>query len=170
MEALSPVLAAILPLIAIAAAVHDVGTYRIPNWMSAVLLAVFIPAAVTAGLGPQVIAVDALVGLAALVVGMGLFAGNLLGGGDAKIMAAMAPFMGLTALPQFVLFTAMAGGVLALFALAVRRLPERLRSRGPGWWRRLAEPRGPLPYGMAICVGALVAFPASRIGLAAFGG
>ncbi|HEV7353909.1 MAG TPA: prepilin peptidase [Brevundimonas sp.] len=170
MEALSPVLAAILPLIAVAAAVHDVATYRIPNWMSVVLLAAFIPAALAAGLEPRLIAIDALVGLAALLVGMGLFAGNLLGGGDAKIMAAMAPFMGLAALTEFVLFTAVAGGLLALFALVVRRLPERLRTRGPGWWRRLAEPRGPLPYGVAICAGALVAFPASRIGLAAFGG
>jgi prepilin peptidase CpaA len=170
MQALAPALAAVLPLIAIAAAVHDVATYRIPNWMSAVLLAAFVPAALAAGLEPRLIAIDALVGLAALLVGMGLFAGNLLGGGDAKIMAAIAPFMGLAALPQFVLFTAVAGGGLALFALAVRRLPEPQRRRGPEWWRRLAEPRGPLPYGVAICIGALLAFPASRIGAAAFGG
>lgn len=170
MQALVPVLAAILPLIAVAAAVHDVATYRIPNWMSAVLLAVFIPAAVATGMEPRLIAIDALVGLAVLLVGMCLMAGNLLGGGDAKIMAAIAPYVGLTALTEFVLFTAVAGGALALLALAVRRLPEDLRTRGPGWWRRLVEPCGPLPYGVAICVGALATFPASRIGMAAFGG
>ncbi len=170
MQMLALPLAAVLPLVAVAAAVHDVATYRIPNWMSAVLLAAFVPAALVAGLEPRAVAVDALVGLAALLVGMGLFAGNLLGGGDAKIMAAMAPFMGIAALPQFVLFTAVAGGALALVALIARRLPEATRNRGPGWWRRLAQPGGALPYGVAICAGALLAFPVSRIGLAALGG
>ncbi len=169
MQFIAPILAVVLPLIAVAAAVYDAATYRIPNWMSAVLLAVYVPAAVAAGLELRLIAIDALIGLAALLAGMALFARNLLGGGDAKIMAAMAPFMGLAALPHFVMIMALAGGVLALFALVVRRLPERLRTRGPGWWRRLAEPCGPLPYGVAICVGALAAFPASRIGMAAFG-
>lgn len=170
MEALATPLALVLPLIAVAAAVHDVGTYKIPNWMSAVLLVAFIPAAIAVGMGPRAIAVDALIGLLALFAGMGLFAANLLGGGDAKIMAAMAPFMGLVALPQFLLFTALAGGLVALIVLLARKAPAAVRSRGPQWWRRLLTPGQPLPYGVAICVGALAAYPFARIGQAAFGG
>ena len=32
---------------------------------------------------------------------------------------------------------------------------------GPGWMHRLAEPQGPVPYGVAIAVGAVAAVPAS---------
>lgn len=170
MEALATPLALVLPVIAVAAAVHDVGTYKIPNWMSAVLLLAFIPAAAAVGMAPRLIAIDALIGLLALFAGMGLFAANLLGGGDAKILAAMSPFMGLAALPQFMLFTALAGGLVALIFLVVRKAPERYRTRGPKWLRNLLTPGGPLPYGVAICVGALAAYPASTIGQAAFGG
>lgn len=170
MEALAAPLALILPVVAVAAAVHDVATYKIPNWMSAVLLAAFIPAALAVGMEPRAIAIGALLGLLALLAGMGLFAANLLGGGDAKILSAMTPFMGLAALPQFMLFTALAGGLVALIFLLARRGPSWLRARGPGWWRRLMTPGEPLPYGVAICVGALAAYPAGDIGRVAFGG
>ena len=34
---------------------------------------------------------------------------------------------------------------------------------GPSWFTRLAEPGENVPYGVAIAVGALVAFPASPL-------
>ncbi|MFN3354221.1 MAG: prepilin peptidase, partial [Brevundimonas sp.] len=117
----------------------------------------------------QSVALGALIGLAALLVGMALFALNWLGGGDAKIMAAIVPFMGLAALPQFLLFTALAGGALSLGLMAARGFAPSLPV-GPVWIGRLMDARGPLPYGVAICVGALAAYPASTIGQAAFGG
>ena len=37
----------------------------------------------------------------------------------------------------------------------------------PAWAARLLEPKGDIPYGIAICAGALMAFPSSAL-LAAF--
>jgi prepilin peptidase CpaA len=56
----------------------------------------------------------------------------------------------------------MAGGAVALSLLALRS--GYLRPyvvTGPAWVARLAEPGENVPYGVAIAVGALAAFPGS---------
>jgi prepilin peptidase CpaA len=65
---------------------------------------------------------------------------------------------------EFVVVTAMAGGVLTFALLGLRSPMIRpYVLSGPGWIHRLAEPKGDLPYGVAIAVGALVAFPGSPL-------
>jgi len=39
----------------------------------------------------------------------------------------------------------------------------KCHSSGPGWFGRLATPGENVPYGVAIAVGALAAFPASSL-------
>jgi prepilin peptidase CpaA len=38
-----------------------------------------------------------------------------------------------------------------------------MASQGPAWVGRLLEPKGDVPYGVAIAFGALAAFPASAV-------
>jgi prepilin peptidase CpaA len=94
---------------------------------------------------------------------------GMLGGGDVKLMAAIACGLSLPQLFQFLLVTAWSGGVLAGIHLCLRRALRGLKPMEPpprgsaGLYRvliaerwRIAR-RGPLPYGVAIACGGLVA-------------
>lgn len=162
MELLTAAMLCVLPAIMIAAALRDVSSMIIPNWMSVVLIAGFFPAALLAGVAPGAILVHLGVALAVLVVAAGMFALRWLGGGDAKILASASLWLGLEAMPQFLLWTALAGGVFALALLQARRFAPSYAG-GPAWLSRLLTPQGDIPYGVAIAAGALAAYPASGL-------
>jgi prepilin peptidase CpaA len=94
----------------------------------------------------------------------------LLGGGDVKLMTAVACGFSPPELYHFVLFTALAGGVLAGLHLVLRRAfrsyrPTKPPPRGSSMVRRvIAAERwriareGPLPYGLAIACGGIATF------------
>lgn len=158
------------PLLLIYAAWHDVSTMTIPNWVSIVLAAAFIPAAMAAGLSMDEIGWHLLFGAGVLIVCAGLFYLNVFGGGDAKVIAAASLWTGLSATAPFVMGMAIAGGALAGVLIVLRRM--KLKSTKP-WAARLLSPEEGAPYAVAIAVGALVAAPASPVlaaGLAGFGG
>ena len=145
----------------VVAALKDASSYTIPNWISLALALLFAPSALAAGLGPAQIGVCALVGVGMLVLGVAMFTAGWLGGGDAKLMAAASLWIGLPGLAPFALYTGLAGGVLALGLLALRSDWVRpFAAVGPAWISRLATPGAATPYGVAIAIGALAAFPA----------
>ena len=163
MSLIAHALLLIFPLAVIGAAITDATRYIIPNRLSAVLALAFVPTALAAGLPVAMVALYAAVGLAALAVGVVLFAFRVIGGGDAKLAAACMLWLGpVTALP-FLLWTAVAGGALAVALVAARRLPAWVAAAGPGWVGRLLQRGGDVPYGVAIAVGALAAFPLSPL-------
>lgn len=154
-----------LPALLITAAVSDVATFTIPNWIALVLLALFPVAALAAGLPPLVIAQHFGVGLALLAVGVAMFALRWAGGGDAKLLAAAGLWLGWPAMPTFLLSAAMMGGTLALVLLTLRSPVVRpMAMLGPRWVNRLADPAEGIPYGVAIAVGACMALTASPFG------
>lgn len=157
------VLLLVLPLLVIAAALSDIRTMTIPNGISLALIAAFVLAAAAAGLSWGAFGLHLALGLAALLLGMGAFALRWLGGGDAKLMAAVVLWLGPAALLPFVLWTALAGGALSLILLSGRNHAPILAGVGPLWSRKLFEPKGDIPYGVAIAAGALVAFPSSAL-------
>ena len=148
-----------LPLLLLAAGAWDLASFTIPNWISIALAASFAPAALLAGVPLSDIGVSFAVGAGMLVVGAGMFALGWIGGGDAKLMAAAALWVGLRGLAPFAIYTALAGGLRALALVALRSAWLRpLAAAGPGWTQRLATPGESAPYGVAIAVGALIAF------------
>ena len=164
MQALQTLLIAIFPAMVIVAALKDITSFTIPNWISAVLILAFLPAAFAQGLPLGLIGVHLAVGLACLVAGMGMFAVGWIGGGDAKLFAAAGLWLGLQAIAPFVLVTALAGGLLAVFLINLRADWVRgVMPTGPGWVERLREPKGNAPYGVAIAFGALFAFPQAAL-------
>lgn len=168
---LSTLLLALFPAAVIAAALKDATSFTIPNWIPGLLAAGFFPAALAAGLPLETFWMNLGVGAAALVVGVGLFALRWCGGGDAKLLAAAALWLGLSALAPFLLVTGIAGGALALGLMSARKgLLGVYALRGPPWLGRLLTPDGDLPYGLAIAAGALVAFPSSALVAAAGAG
>ena len=162
-----PILAALVllafPAAVIAAAITDATRYIIPNRLSIALALAFAPAALAIGLPLGAIAVCLAVGAAALLGGILLFALQIIGGGDAKLMAACLLWLGAEAAAPFLGWTAAAGGALACGLLLARRLPRAATEAFPRWVGRLLQPGGDVPYGVAIAAGALVAFPASPL-------
>ena len=64
----------------------------------------------------------------------------------------------------FALVTALGGGVLAVALLNLRSNWVRaFVPVGPPWVERLRQQGGDVPYGVAIAVGALAAFPGSGL-------
>jgi prepilin peptidase CpaA len=171
MNLLQAALLTVFPALVIIAALSDITTFTIPNRISLLLLAAFVPAALAVGRPLSGIGFDFAVALAALIAGMGMFAAGWIGGGDAKLFAAAALWLGAPGLPVFLIVTALAGGGLAVLLLNARSpwLRPHL-SAAPPWLDRLATPGAAVPYGAAIAAGALAAFPQSALMQAFHGG
>ncbi|KAB2916090.1 MAG: peptidase [Hyphomicrobiaceae bacterium] len=137
----------------------DIFTMTIPNRVSAVMVLAFFPLAVLAGLDAWDVAAHVGAGALALVIGIGLFAGGWFGGGDAKLMAAIALWVGFESLPAYFLCVAMAGGMLAMLFSSIRSVPLPRVFLGEGWALRLHRPDGGIPYGIALAAGALLVYP-----------
>ncbi len=137
------------------AAFSDVATMKIPNWVSIALAAAFPIYAVMTGLSWAAIGWHVAFGVAVLVVGYLLFQINVMGGGDAKLIAAAAVWTGVGSFSTFAIWTALAGGVLALILMFARKAVQPSETR-PAFVNRLLKPRGGVPYGVAIAVGGLV--------------
>jgi len=163
MDTLTLILLSLLPCLVIAAGVHDLTTMTIPNWISGLLILGFFPAALIVGLAPGVVAIHVAVAVVALLIGMGLFAMGYIGGGDAKLLAAASLWFGLYGAGMFVLWTGVAGGFVCLGILIARKWLQPFVVFTPGWVGRLMEPRGDIPYGVAIALGALLAYPSSGL-------
>jgi len=140
-------------------ALSDARTLRIPNGVSLALMVVFLPTAVIAGIGLEAIAWHLGAGVLVLTVGIVLFALNLFGGGDAKLMGACALWVGWDDLLIFVLAVLLFGGGLSLLVVLLRKG----LGFGPDWFVKSAEglftPNKAVPYGIAIALGAIATLP-----------
>lgn len=170
MELLTPLLLAPFPILVVIAALTDLTRMKIPNWISAALILAFFPAAFAAGLSPVEVALHFGVGVLVLVAGMVLFALRIVGGGDAKLMAAAGLWLGAAALTPFLIWTAILGGAFSLILIAGRGLAQPYLAGAPSWVSSLLRPKGDIPYGVAICGGALLAYPSSLLIARAFSG
>jgi len=163
-DGLQTALLILFPALVIVAALSDATSMTIPNWISAILTAAFLPAALACGLGWSQIGLSVGIGIAALLVGAIMFALRWIGGGDAKLFAAAMLWLGLAGAGPFLAWTALAGGALALALLSARQLyAQSGLSVRRAWIERLLAPAGDIPYGIAIAAGALAAFPHSSL-------
>jgi len=138
-------------VILVSAALSDIRTYTIPNRLTAAI-AVLYPVYVLSSAARVDWLMSIVIAAVVLLVCAGLFAGGVMGGGDAKILAAGALWAGPELALSFIIFTALAGGIVSMAII--------LRARY-GWVIGLAEPDTQLtvPYGVAIAgSGLLVAY------------
>ena len=129
-----------------AAAVVDGRSRRIPNPLPAglALLGILrIAVGLASGAGVAAAALDLAAATAVFVVGAVAFRFRLLGGGDVKLIAAAALWLGAAALGPFLLATALAGGALAVGFLLARHARREGLAAG-------------LPYGIAIAAGGIL--------------
>src|SRR5690606_9048905 len=105
------------------AAANDLFTMKIPNWISLVVIGGFAAAAIVSRMPVETLGVHIALAVGVLAATFWLFSMNMLGGGDAKLMAAGALWMALAHLVEYIAFITLSGGVLALIITACRRAP-----------------------------------------------
>jgi prepilin peptidase CpaA len=137
----------------IVAAAGDALYFRIPNQLILLIAGLFLPVALAAGLGLPAIGTHLAISGAVLLGGFLLFAFGLFGGGDAKLLAAAALWLGWPALLPFLLWTALAGGVLGVL-ISLRVLYDKFIRNVPV--------NRDVPYGIALAAGAIIALPQSE--------
>lgn len=145
------------------AAVSDALHYLIPNRISLGIAALFPAYVLAGGLPEPMSALLAGLGVAAVIFLLGAagFAGGVIGGGDAKLLAAVSLWAGPALIVHFIVLTTVIGAVLALamltpMAALLPSPPESVAAQSS--WRRS---RGSVPYGVAIAGGGL--FVAARL-------
>jgi prepilin peptidase CpaA len=161
------------------AALIDFRERRIPNWLTGGVAAMY-PIYVLVSPSPMAWLAALAVACAVFLFGLVLFARQLIGGGDVKLIAATALWAGPDHLALFALVTSLAGGGLALTGLWYQRwhgvIDAHLAALGwnpvPAGRTRHAEgtssegsdgmvsasierPPLTLPYGVAIAAGGL---------------
>ena len=134
----SNILVAVLAALLLLAAIGDLRSRTIPNWLNGAvaLLAIGWWWANGWALWPD-IAIQVAIALLLLLLFGALFAMGAMGGGDVKLIVALALWLRPAVVPEMLMVMALAGGVLTTAMLIWHR------------WRK-AEGRPEIPYGVAI--------------------
>lgn len=141
------------------AAALDFFTMTISNKLALALLAGFVVLAASVGLPLEEVIRHAGAGLAMLAIGFAMFAVGWVGGGDAKLFAVTALWLGWGHLLEYAVLLSLCGGALTLALLFVRRLPLPHVLCEADWAVRLHHPRGDIPYGIALAAAGLMIYP-----------
>jgi prepilin peptidase CpaA len=144
------------------AGLSDLTTMRIRNGLVVALLGAYVILVPLVGFSAGEIAWNILIALGILLVGLAFFARGWMGGGDVKLLAVTALWLGLEQTPAFLLYTALFGGVLTLAILQLRQVGLPAILGNTPWIVRLQSEGSGIPYGVAVVLAALVVFPQTR--------
>jgi prepilin peptidase CpaA len=138
-----------------AASCFDVLQLRIPNMIPVGLVALFALQLLVGDTSQAPLDHVLAMGLALLIL-LPLFALNMLGGGDVKLLAAVALWLGMNKLAALLILVGIVGGIFALFWLAMRWLVRTgLRDRN---LPRSLQAHAPLPFALPIMIVAVLLF------------
>ena len=155
----------IFPFCMVYAAVSDMITMTIANRVSVLLVATFLVVAPLTGMPLAVIGMHVAAAAVVLCVTFTLFAFGTMGGGDAKLLAATALWMGFgMPLAEYIVVGAAWGGTLTLTILAYRNSPISDVTGNFVLLRNFADRRVGVPYGIALGAAGLMVFPSSPMG------
>jgi prepilin peptidase CpaA len=143
------------------AAMLDLFTMTIPNKISLVLLGSFLVIAPLTGMPWDQYFIHMGIGFAVLVAGIALFAFGLLGGGDAKLLAAASLWIGYNDLLMYMVTAAYIGAALSIAIVIYRGMLPPRWAIGLNWAMRLYNKKEGIPYGIALAGGALLTFPST---------
>ena len=149
------------------AASTDLLTMKISNRIPLVLAAGFVVLAAFDGMPLTDVGSHLAAGSVVLAVCFVFFSRGWIGGGDAKLAAATALWLGWAQLYEYLLYASLFGGALTLLLLEFRKrlLPPMLANQA--WLSRLHEPNGGVPYGIALAAAALLVYPSTAWMMAA---
>ena len=142
------------------AASSDLLTMTISNRVSLILVGgFFILAPFIGGLGVTDILLHVGAAAVVLVIAFGFFAQGWIGGGDAKLAAATALWLGFDHLPAYLVYASLLGGALTLVLVQFRLAPLPPLLAKQEWLQRLHRKDGGVPYGIALAAAALAVYP-----------
>ena len=151
--------------ITLASCWSDLKRLMIPNEHSIAIVGLFVLAFVLSPASFGSLTGHLLTGFLFFIVGFLLFARGMLGGGDAKLAAALGLWLGPKAVIPFLFFMSLAGGLLALFSIYIKKRKPFPKADSQSWIGQIQAGRSALPYGIAISFGSwLGIFHTTEIG------
>lgn len=134
----------LLVLILVSAGIEDARIREISNWKNAAIALLALPWWFAMGLSPWPdMAVQLSVALAVFALFAAAFQFGMMGGGDVKMIAALALWFPFDKLVSLIVIMSLAGGAITLVMLVEK------------WIRRRSE-QPEVPYGIAIAIAALL--------------
>ena len=151
-------------------ALTDLGSFRIPNWVSYGLVLLFALQSIAYWLhGPQEklgpapsLAINIGIALVVLFISIIFWRRGLIGGGDAKYLAATSLWMGPVGVIEFMVILSVLALVMALALKLTARWGFLVHAAGlPAFVKRLYAKLevNQLPYGFPIGIAALIMIP-----------
>ncbi len=139
----------------------------IPNRFCVILVFGYFALAVTLGVPTEVMLLNLSCGLAILAMTFVMFTLGWIGGGDAKLAAATALWLGWSSVLDFGVTAAICGGLLTLAILGARSMPLPAILGRQAWIARLHHQKTGVPYGIALAAAGMAQYPHSHIWAAA---
>lgn len=141
------------------AAASDLFSMTISNKISLALMAGFMVFALMIGMSWADIGWHWAMFAIVLSGGFALFSLGVIGGGDAKLAAATALWLGWEYAMPYLVVSAFFGGLLTLLILKIRATPLPDRISDIGWIARLYRADEGVPYGIALAAAAFFVYP-----------
>jgi prepilin peptidase CpaA len=152
----------VFPFAMLHAAISDMLSMTILNRVSLLLIGTFAIVAPLTGMEVSQILMHVAAFALVLTVCFGLFASGAMGGGDAKLLAATSLWFGFSMnLMIYLVVSSLFGGILTLVILSFRGSAVAVYAGQIEFLRRIADSKEKIPYGIALGIGGLVAFPDS---------
>ena len=149
--------------VCVLSAVSDLRGMTIPNQHSLIILGAFVACYgilwvfgrddVFFSLSSHILAVVIM-----FLITLAMFAFKLIGAGDSKLASVLALWVGLKGLIPFIFYMSVAGGLLGLSALALKKWKPIKEPKANSWVARVQGGESKVPYGVAIALGALASF------------
>ncbi|MFZ5691470.1 MAG: A24 family peptidase [Pseudomonadota bacterium] len=149
----------LFPTLMAFAAFSDLFTMTISNRVSLLLVGGFFVMALLVGMTGADLVSHLGTGAAVLAVTFTLFACGWIGGGDAKLAAATALWLGFGPLMSYLIYASLFGGVLTLAIMQYRTMPLPAALAGQAWAIRLHRADVGVPYGIALAAAAITVYP-----------
>jgi prepilin peptidase CpaA len=152
----------LFPALMAFAASSDLLTMTISNRVSIILTAGFFALAFASGMSAPDILFHVAASGAVLLVAFGLFTQGWVGGGDAKLAASTALWLGFAHLVPYLVYGSLFGGALTLALIQFRMAPLPGCLARHEWVQRLHSKDGGVPYGIALAAAALTVYPETQ--------
>jgi prepilin peptidase CpaA len=158
----------LFPALMAYAAASDLVSMTISNKVSLILVAGFLVAALALGMPLPEVGKHLGTGGLVLILTFAMFAAGWIGGGDAKLAAATALWLGWDKAMEYAVVASLFGGALTLLILQFRSWPLPRFALGMEWLAHLHHPRTGIPYGIALAAAGLSLYSGSPLWNLAF--
>jgi prepilin peptidase CpaA len=158
---------AFFPALMALSASMDLLTYTIPNRICASLVLGYLALAAPLGVPAADMLLNISCAWVILAIVFVMFNLGWVGGGDAKLAAATALWLGWSSILDYGVSAAIYGGILTLIILSARMAPLPAALGRLAWVARLHNAKAGVPYGIALAAAGLIQYPGSGIWAAA---